>query len=74
MSQYLNPDTVARDVANAFCNRYVSSLDFGELDSTKKYEDAAVIYASAYDATYDRIVIENRIVTGDLAGPSQDPF
>lgn len=63
MSRYLNPDTVARDVANAFCNRYVSSLDFSKLDSTKNYENAAIIYAGAYDATYDRIVAENRIVT-----------
>ncbi len=61
MPRVLNPDVIARDVANAFCRQYVSSLEPGKLESACEYRKASVLYAGAYDAAYDYIMQENHL-------------
>lgn len=59
----LNPETAARDVANIFCNAYVSKQNAPSLDSVDIQRAASVIYASAYDTAYDFIVTENELAS-----------
>lgn len=55
----LNPEVVAHDIANIFCNAYVSAQSVSNLDSVDTQKHAAVIYASAYDTAVDYVSKEN---------------
>ena len=62
---YINPEVAAHNVANAFVEKYILSLndkdvfDFDGTLSMKSITDAAQIYACAYDTAFDAIFKEN---------------
>ena len=65
MTHKLNPEVIAHNIANAFCQKYVSSLDTDTLEDSETLKEAYVIYANAYDVIYEHTLENNAHIDED---------